>query len=236
MSESGIYIVEGEGGQDWLKELVGVEHLGSETVLGGSFGDGVGILNASGDCLGALLGHYFRQKRSFAVSGLESLSLEAVVRLCATARRRKSNSVLLGGFRVLPPFSALKEILACGCLGDVNSLELEHCGGDDWRMSVLVKDVGAWLSQGRGECVVLSGGPGFRVRLACSSGSAEGAWELDGSGYLETTVGGHRRVRRYGHVDSRMMEISLLECGSGKLGAVSCLIPLRGLSVDVQES
>lgn len=241
---NGLCMVDGPDGLERWRNWHGCRHLEAEGLWERVSADDVCVLNMGGEALQTLLGGAFRQRRVFALTTLAGLDEAQLRRLLATACKRKSKGVLLGGLRLLPLVSAVREVLSGGCLGKVERLTVRFAGEPaNWQETLARRDVLAWLQR--------AGGEAAEAHLEALAGGAEGALSVDvygtvgevhgeglcsgESGRLSLLLGGHSRQRRLSAADVPMMEMQVLGAlASGDIGGLPGLLPLRELPLAEQ--
>ena len=237
---TGLYIVEGHNIKRFITvpprvTRMSLDELSNDVLPCGA----IALLNLEGEELQGILGAYFRQKRPFVLAGLNEMSNEELKRLVATVRKRKARAWVLGGLRILPMVSAVKEIISGGCLGQIREMNMScgkfsesllHC-----RMMAL--DAAAWLSEKafptleKPKVTVGTLGNKLVISAVGVAGELHGEYDFSNqSGYLNTVTGHHERKREFGSSDSLQMELNLLlSLASGDVCSLPGIVPIKTL-------
>ena len=83
-----------------------------------------------------------RAKRPFAIASIDAISQEEIMRLAETSKRRKLPIAIINTFRLIPVFARLREVIASGCLGTIENVQIHV---PSTVSAVLCADLALWL-------------------------------------------------------------------------------------------
>ncbi len=242
-----IYIIDGRIGQRWLSLEDRFCHLRLEELMkDGLPQNSFTIFDCKLEELNDVLGAFFRQKRPFALAGIDDIQDEnGLARLCETAVRKKSRAWVLGGLRVHPVVASAKEIITGGCLGELTALSVKSGFERSAGETIMVHDAAAWMcgalaTNSTGGIVpeIESAHDDGRLEITANGTAGELFAEYDsvaGKGSLMTNVNHHRRTRLFGAADACMMELNLLAALAPTMTtSLPGLVPLRELAITIE--
>ena len=247
VKKTDIYIVDGSADHGTLALESRFRHLKLAELPVGSLPENAFFILDSKFCeLHDVIGAFFRQKRPFAFASVCDIDEDGdLVRLCETARRKKSRAWMLGGLRVLPVVASTKEIITGGCLGELKSFSVVsgfEKGDEEGRM---LHDAVAWMCGAQAkqnEGGVEPGiertfdGKSLEITAVGSAGELFAEYDFkEGKGSMTTTVNHHRRTRSFGAANARTMELNLLAAFVPTMTAtLPGLVPLRELATSLK--
>lgn len=237
---TGLYVVDGHNANRRFAMPSGVmrmslDELPLETLPGGC----IALLNLEEDELQGVLGAFFRQKRPFVLSGLNGMTSGELKHLVATVRKRKSHAWVLGGLRILPMVSAVKEIVSGGCLGQIREIEMScgkfsdsmlHCRMMAWDAATWLFDK-AFSTQEKPAVAVQPRGSKLEISAVGSAGKLHGEYDFAcQSGCLCVVTGNHERQRQFGAAEPMLMELNLLtSLATGDVCSLPGIVPVKTL-------
>lgn len=145
-----------------------------------------------------------RSKRPFAITSMDTVSQEEVMRLAETSRRRKLPVAILNAYRLIPVFARLREVVVSGCLGRMEAVQVHVPAAI---CAVLCADLALWLlPTASPEALSSAGDNRIAVIATGSNGSAGAVLDIElHTASLALRIGETHREITVPHMTSALM-------------------------------